>query len=61
MKNHSHDKKTLGDLTLQSVVSMVMSKSGDITSEFDAYVRKWKDSKGTVYIDEVNRAANAQK
>ncbi len=56
-----HDKKTLGDLTLQSVVSMVMSKSGDITSEFDAYVKKWKDSKGTVYIDEVNRAANAQK
>ena len=40
---------------------MVMSKSGDITSEFDAYVKKWKDSKGTVYIDEVNRAANAQK
>lgn len=60
-KMPQQDIKTLGDMTLQAVASMVMSKNDDISAEFDAFKKQWMDTKGTTFIEEVNRVADSLK
>jgi len=59
-KMPQQDIKTLGDMTLQAVASMTMSKNADISAEFEAFKKQWLDTKGTVFIEEVNRVAGAK-
>lgn len=54
------DKKTLGDMTLQAVTNMIMSKNNTIDSEFEKYKTNWLSTKGELYISEINRLADVK-